>query len=1525
MNFRNMDNRPGSLCVLSARFKSGQLWCFIFILFSSCSRPESKSPIPSPYPRPLTIPVNTDAGYVMNPFFPQDSVKPVVNGLGDTVITGRSLFIAGYRITPDKISLPEIRKAGTPTLNQLYQQGTWITDEPSVAVLHEANQDHQNQSISIPGFVLVNSLGDTLTTGQPVSIKSRQEHCLFPAPVPALRMTTRSDAYYNVSILNADESLLNANITSMLEGKDGSIWMATFGGGLCRYDGQSYTNFTRESGLTSNFLTALITDRKGNIWTGTRGNGFNCFDGTSFFSYTVENGLPSDIITCLEEDEEGNIWIGTKGAGLSKLTPGETLHNAEITHITSKEGLTDLNIKTLLADQNGNLWIGTGTSGIIQYELPRSGFAGRMRYYTQEDGLPDNQVMDIYEDKSGKIWFATSTGACFYERIPGRIPAKIVRQSFPFPSLTIQSIIEDRDGHIWFATNGQYAYKLIPKIESGYDHDLLIHFGKKEGLPHVTINCFLEDRFGNLWMGTPGNGMAYIKSRSIRHLGQANGFTDFNVHSVFEDSKGMLWMGTSGDGLYWLTRGVKGYGGITGHYTKEDGLPSNNITCITGDQYGNLFAGTQNAGLFWLHGDQIAIYNQNNGIPDPEIRDLLSDTKGNLWIGTGNLGLYCLKVNESRDQKPFILRFSENEGLIDNNIRALTEDREGRIWICTGFGLSRITLSENGIDGTIVNWSTKEGLPASFVNDIIEDEKGNMWIGTGDGLLCMHEGTDSVRTTFTFYGFRRKILMNTIRSIVEDHKGNIWFGSEAGIHKIIPDSIGKPAYIFLKINKSDGLKSNNFLAGSVEIDQFNTAWWGHQNGGIEVLDLDKFEESREILQPGFSAISINERFIDFRNSHDSIMKGIEYDTILPFTNLAQQLSLPHDLHNLVFHFAAIHWLTPQKIEYSFRMKGLNDAWSRPSTETKAGFRNLPYGIYTFEVRARGETQQWSDSTTYSFRIRPPWWFSWWAYLVYGLLGFTVIYRAYSFQLGYRLQLAEKKRLVELDTFKNRMYSNITHEFRTPLTLIHGPVTQAIQAKTSLDEKDIQSIHRQSGRLHALINQMLELQKLESGKITVHYEYGEIVQILRYLFGSFEAWGKEKNISMVIASPIQEVYMDLDQDKLTKIITNLMSNAIKHTPRNGKIIMEIELARAGEHLMVGITDSGPGISQEDLPYIFERYYQSSKAASGGTGIGLALTKNLVELLGGSIKVASSIGQGSTFTISLPITRQAQYAVPQITGNAIVESYDAVEDLSDNDQELKNSSRPVILVIEDHTEVAQYVARCLAPDFEILISADGSQGLESAYMHIPDLIISDIMMPGRDGFELTAILKSNLLTSHIPVILLTGRGDHDALMTGIREGADAYLTKPFDPAELVLRVKKMLEIRTGLREYYRSHSGDPVPDLPAEASVRENEFLQRIRAFVEDHMNDAQFNMAMLCRHLAMSHPQLHRKITTLTGESAGKFVRSIRLNKAVDLLRHSDFTISEIAYECGFSEPGYFTKIFTKQFGIAPSEYRNQLN
>jgi signal transduction histidine kinase/DNA-binding response OmpR family regulator len=603
------------------------------------------------------------------------------------------------------------------------------------------------------------------------------------------------------------------------------------------------------------------------------------------------------------------------------------------------------------------------------------------------------------------------------------------------------------------------------------------------------------------------------------------------------------------------------------------------------------------------------------------------------------------------------------------------------------------------------------------------------------------------------------------------------------------------------------------------------------------------------------------------------------------------------------------------------------------------YRNLPHGTFTLKVKAIGAAQVWSEPFEYTFTIRPPWWFTWWAYTLYGILITGLLYALYRFLLNQQLQLAETHRLRELDEVKTKLYTNITHEFRTPLTVIQGVTTRIRNEGEKLDSKkiidDTHIVNRNSAQLLTLVNQMLDLRKLESGQLPVRMVQGDVVIYLRYLLESFHSLAEAKDIGLHFLNDERELIMDYDPEKLRHIVSNLLSNAVKFTPEGGEVYLSVEKAsakrtpsalRTEDALLIEVRDTGVGIPPEKIPHIFDRFYQiddESTRKAEGTGIGLTLTKELVHLLEGEIDVKSEVGRGTTFSVWLPIRRTAPMVegVPEVmqpveTAAAGVEQPSAVfeKPVAAGLDEL-----PLVLIIEDNKDVAHYIRSCLEAGYRLETAYNGKEGIDKAIELVPDLIISDVMMPEKDGFEVCDTLKHDERTSHIPVVLLTAKADMESRIAGLRRGADAYLAKPFNREELKVRLEQLIELRRALQKRY---AGLQPLELSDEEHQLEDEFLLKVRGIIEEHLSDASFDLPRLCRAVGMSRSQIFRKLKALTGQSTTQVIRSYRLHRARDMLKKSDLNVSEVAYEVGFTNPAYFTRTFKEEFGVAPSEVKN---
>ncbi len=652
----------------------------------------------------------------------------------------------------------------------------------------------------------------------------------------------------------------------------------------------------------------------------------------------------------------------------------------------------------------------------------------------------------------------------------------------------------------------------------------------------------------------------------------------------------------------------------------------------------------------------------------------------------------------------------------------------------------------------------------------------------------------------------------------------------------------------------------------------------------------------------------------------------------------ETIQLSYDQNDITLEYTGIYLHNSHKIQYQYFMEGVHEDWVQVGTERIARFNNLQPGSYSFKVKAANADGVWTKAPlVVNIQILPPWWGTWWMKIIYALAIAGSLFGYYQFQLRRQLAEAEAQRLQELDEVKTKMYTNITHEFRTPLSVIQG-LAEQIEG----NENTKASIQRNSLNLLNLVNQMLDLAKLESGTLSVSMTQGDIITYLSYLMESFQSFAKSKNIRLHFLPKINQLTMDYDPDKLMKIIANLLSNAIKFTEEGGNVYVQVEekkspapialknleVIRPKKQLRISIKDTGIGIPEDELPHIFDRFYQvdaTSTRKEEGTGIGLAFARELTKLLKGNITVESQLEKGSTFHIILPITKEA----PMSSGNAtpsliqeVVRREASTERFADTFT--PSTDIPLVLIVEDNKDVKAYLASCLDKKYQLAFAADGVEGVDKAIQLIPDIIISDVMMPKKDGYELCDFLKKDVRTSHIPIILLTARVDIDSKIVGLQKGADAYLAKPFNRKELMVRLEQLIVLRNQLQERYASN----LPPIEANKAKRaaeqfilEDAFIKQLRKVILENLETESFNSTALTKAIGMSSSQLYRKLKALTDKSPAIFIRSVRLQKANELLQTTNKPITEIAYEVGFKDTAYFSTCYSKEFGMSPRQAR----
>ena len=1296
-----------------------------------------------------------------------------------------------------------------------------------------------------------------------------------------------------LTCLDMEQGLNNSYIRCLLKDSRGWLWMGTWKGGISVWDGAGLMQFTTEEGLSDNVIRCLMESRDGQIWIGTGLGGLSVWNGEGFTHFTTVEGLSGDHVKALLEDRNGHIWIGA-GKGLS------VWDGAGFTYYTTEEGLSSNNVSCLAEDSDGRVWIGTGGGGINVWN------GTSFIHYTDEEGLCSNAIRSLLATGDGKIWVGTQkNGACVWD---GTGFAHYTSEN-GLSGNQVWSLAEDQAGAIYLGIVGSGL--------NVWDGKGFIHLSSEDGLSHDQVGSVLEIDNGIVGIGTNGGGLNIWNRNGPLHFTTDEGLGNNDVCSLLESSDGKIWIGTYGGGVsIWDGTGFR-------RFTTEEGLCGNAVFSLLESRDGKIWIGTYGGGLCSWDGVGFTHYTTEQGLSNNYIYSLLESQDGRIWAGTlaGGVSVW--------DGVGFT-HYTTEQGLSNNRIWSLTEDQKGKIWIGAGNG------SVSVWDGTsFTHYTAEQGLSINEVWSLMESRDGNIWVGSNGGGLNVWDGTG-----FTHYTAGEGLSSNNVWGLMQDSKGDIWVSTMKGLNWLRPT--GKNGPIGLQtFQSSDGLKG--IMIKPMLEDREGNLWLGATEGltwlNLETIRQDTSSPTLTLdgLHTFFDYIDWRQTKADINNNKNPLtgeqkvsLSKIKFDSVEAFTNLPFQPSFPHNINQLAFSWQGVHWPAPHHLQFAYFLEGRDEFWSPAVKDNKATYQGLEAGTYTFKVKAVSRNGQWSKAAEYPFTIRPPWWHTGWAYSLYLILFIGLLFFVYRFMLHRQLAIADARRLRELDALKTRLYINITHDFRSPLTIILGMAEQVAQHPKEWFEEGMQAIQRNGQRLLSLVNQILDLRQLESGAMKLNKKQGDLVGYIKYIIEAFHSYADMKNIDLQFQAHQPELQMDYDPEKLLQIISNLLSNAIKFTPEEGTVKVFIE--KAGGQAQIRVSDSGIGISEEKLPFIFDRFYQGAQGPSpGGTGIGLALTRELVRLLGGEISVQSKVGEGTEFILRLPVTQEAaliEEAIPTTLQKRTSGFLPAVKPERDTVPPSKTSNAlPFVLVIEDNSDVVLYLRSCLQEEYRMEIAENGQLGIDKAFELIPDIIISDIMMPEKDGLEVTEILKNDTRTSHIPIILLTAKANLDSKLAGLEKGADAYVPKPFHPEELLIRMRKLLELRQGLREYYRSLAGRTPAEGPGPLGqakeTRENAFLNKIYAVIEQHITDYNLSVDRLCLEMAMSHSQLYRKLTALTGYSPNKFIRYIRLSKAKSLLVETDTPVNLIAYDTGFNDSDYFSRAFRKEFGMTPKEFRSQ--
>lgn len=1282
-----------------------------------------------------------------------------------------------------------------------------------------------------------------------------------------------------------------------------------------------FSHLPPSDGLSSSSINVMLQDHQGYMWLGTN-DGLNRYDGRSFTIYRKSSGLLSNSILDLYQSDGDTLWVSTE-KGLNFIVPKQKLaESPEFSPpVSSFEymgriwSIVQIYHQIYLAAEKGffELYLHEGNWRLKKllslscYDIER---IGQELFIATEAGvyLYDNKQISLLPALSFESYeLCSDQKTLFGSTKDGRI----FKYNFKLDKLDffdkrqaewkidwISEMLLDQQERLWVNPYGDGIHVLDAETLA-LIHSYHFESGNPFSLSTNLVESIYIDEAGILWAGTANAGCDLFNIHSPKqafHLLQNepnNGF-DLEVdgiHGIYVDTTNKIWLGTDGGGLYvLLPDSTSAHNYRIEHHYKEG------ITTATPALYPYIIL-PETENIFWIPdwvglfrvdqatGHCYTFFSKSKLENRKSVMNITSDQKGIYWLSTWDNGVASF---DPKSYPNITFKWYDKtipNGISENRVEALLVGKSNALWIGTvGGGLSKLDTSRTSYTHSRYIENDSTSISSDLIYSLYQNDDSTLWVGTqGGGLNKLNLNTNQFKSYTTEDGLPN----NVIYSILPDDEGNIWLSTNLGLSQF------KPAEeTFKNFDVQDGLQSNEFNRHAAFRANNGYLYFGGIKGMTYFHPNDI--QTYSYLPPlAFSKLLVNQKEIAIQ----------------------QNLVLKHNENLIEIEFAALSFEQPFDNQYRYRLIGVSDDWIEAGNKNTVIYSHLKAGKYNFEVQGSNSDGIWNrDSLQLKFRISPPWWQSIWAYIFYTTLFFIIIYAIYRFKLNKKLAEAEAYRLKELDQLKTDLYTNITHEFRTPLTVILGISTQLKKEVNENAKHSLEIIQRNGQQLLNLVNQMLDLSKLESGKIELKYTNGDIINFLKYLYEAFHSVAEASSIQLHFLSDLDELKMDYDIERVQQIFYNIVSNSFKFTPEGGNIY--VQAYQNGQYFQLKIKDTGIGIPNDQLDKIFDRFYQTDfNNQSNGTGIGLALVKELVKLMDGTIEVVSKVGKGTEFILQLPIKSDAATITAKPNKPFVVFN----SDISVLPNTFHIPTKVSVLVIEDNEDVLYYITSCLKDQFNILSAQNGEEGIQLAQKNIPNLIISDIMMPLKDGFEVCKILKTDRRTSHIPIILLTAKADQPSKLKGLKQGADIYLEKPFQAEELLIQMHNLLQHQERLKQHYLLIFNDTI--TTTENTTPESDFLAQVKKIIKANLTNTALTVVQLSKEVALSQSQLHRKLKALTGYSAIEMIRMIRLQHAKQLLQQTSQTITSIAYESGFNDPDYFSKVFRKAFGQSPSEFR----
>ncbi len=1328
-----------------------------------------------------------------------------------------------------------------------------------------------------------------------------------------------------------------------------------------------FNYLTVDNGLNSNRIRCTFRDSKNFLWVGTE-YGLNRFDGTKVQTFDYLGGNVRFVF----EDSKQNIWIGSN-LGIYLFDKSTDTFQGIPLLSDLHPSTEQLAVTSIVESKSGDFWLST-YNGLVCWN-PATKKSQQFLISTTENNEATNKLESLSFDSNGGLWLVSKGNKLW----------KFSMESHQFSSFSIplvepnsaneNRLIVEPNGTVWVGTStqGLFSYNQQNQCFTHYNYAgnhqgtngkeitgffiqdkrfLLIAMnhgglnrldletgnfeyctyneGKSDGLNNDGLWSVYIDQEGILYVGTSAGGVNIHNPKmerfnTFRHNSLDNNSLVYNVIWCFyEDSNGLIWIGTDGGGVSVFNPKTKTFTNYRHNDADQESISGNAVLGITEDQNHDIWLGTWGAGLnkFDRNTGKFTHYlpnpNDPTAISSTNIYGISTDENGNLWLANMTpSGLDIFDVKKGVIQK-YLHNPADSLSLPDNVILRIVKQKDNVMGFISRNHYSTFDEKSNSFHNRTFN--NKEGF-----TDVIQDKSSNTWITTqASGVIKIYPNGKSEKIN-EIHGFS----ISQVGGLLEDNDGNIWISSALGL-----TSYNDQSKKFQQFTAADGLKAAQFTNFAKLKASDGTLYFGGYNG-FNSFKPDQLNPNNFIPQ-----VYIDE----FQIFNETVTPLTPNSPLKQTISETKEIVLSYKQSVFSFGFTSINFTYPEKARYAYQMEGYDEKWNFTTADRRyATYTNLNPGTYTFKVKACNNDGLWNETPTcIKLIITPPFWKTWWAYGFYFLLISGILYLFLSYSLirhGIKTKLelerleAEKKH--EIDQLKLNFFANVSHEFRTPLTLITGPLDYFMEGNhkqhPEKDQKYFSLMKRNADRLLQLISKVLDFGKLDSGFLNVYLKNDDLILFLKSLTESFTVLAERKNIEFITQFNKLNHQAWFDPDLMDKIVFNLLSNAFKFTPENGRIsfettILEGEQNNPAEMIEIVVKDNGTGIAKDQQVKIFDRFYQADNQnkRTDGSGVGLALVKELVELLHGKIKLESQPGKGTCFTVWMPITQDVsndqlinQISISQTDSEPDATSIPEYHAENFSIETTVISEKPLLLIVEDNPEMQLFVADILMDNYEIITANNGKAGMEKAFECIPDLIVSDVMMPDMDGVEMCRILRADERTNHIPIIMLTARSSEVNQLEGLIAGADDYISKPFSPKILQLKVNNILKSSQLLREKFSFSTTlaeeDKTPSL-------DDLFIQKVMTIVEKYIGVPELDPQQVADEIGLSRAQLYRKLKAITNQTVNDFIFTLRMNAASKILLAGELNISEVAYRVGFKTPAHFSRIFSTHFGMSPSKY-----